>query len=66
MKKPESTNVIKNLFTKVMAEKFPNMEQECDIFINVAYRTLTRHDENKSTAGHIIKIEEIQQKNRIL
>ncbi|MCF0239856.1 MAG: hypothetical protein HUJ62_05380 [Streptococcus gallolyticus] len=61
-----NTNEIKLLFPEVI-ENFPNMGKGHDTQINEAYRTPASHNAIKSTPRHtIIKILEIQHKNRIL
>ena len=60
-------NDIHKVFTEIIAENFPNMGKESDMQISEAYRTPNSHNQHKSTPRHIIiKISDIQHKNRIL
>ena len=61
------TNDIKRIWAGVIAENFPNMRMQSDIQLTEAHRTPNNINPNKNTPRHIIvKIPDIQQKNRIL
>jgi hypothetical protein len=56
-----------NLFNKIIAEKFPNLENKRVTQIQEAYRTPNHQDQKGNTPRHIIiKILNIQNKDRIL
>ena len=52
---------------QIRAENFPNLGKETDIEIQVAQRTLFRHNRNTSSPQHIIlKLAKYKDKERIL
>ena len=61
------TGELQRLFTEIIKENFPSMGKENDIRLCEAYRTPATYNQNRATPRHIIiKIPEIQYKNRIL
>jgi hypothetical protein len=56
-----------NLFNKIIAEKFPNLENKRVTQIQEAYRTPNHQDQKGNTPRHIIiKILNIQNKERLV
>jgi hypothetical protein len=56
-----------NIFNKIIAESFPNLEKEMPIQEQEDSRTQNRHDQNRSSLWHIIvKIISTENKERIL
>jgi hypothetical protein len=45
---------MRNIFNKIITEKFPNLEKTMPIQVQEASRTPDRHDQNKTTPRHII------------
>jgi hypothetical protein len=43
-----------NISNKIIAENFPNLKREMPIQVQEASRTLSRHDQNKTSPQHII------------
>jgi hypothetical protein len=61
------TKGINNLFDRLIAENFPNLEKERVIQVQEAYRTPSHQDQKRNTTRHtIIKTLSIQNKERIL
>jgi hypothetical protein len=61
------TEGIDNLFNKIIAENFSNLEKERVIQAKEAYRTPNHQDQKRNTPRHIIiKTLGIQNKERIL
>jgi hypothetical protein len=58
---------IHNIFNKILAENFPNLEKEVSIQVEEASRTSNRHDQNTNSPWHIIvKIISTENKERRL
>jgi hypothetical protein len=57
------TKGIDNLFNKLIAENFPNLEKERDIQVQEAYRTPNHQDQKRNTPKHIIIKDTEQRKN---
>ncbi|XP_063106983.1 zinc finger HIT domain-containing protein 3 isoform X1 [Cavia porcellus] len=61
------TNELQKLFTEIIQENFPNLAKGKDTQMCKAHRTPATYNPNRATPRHtIIKIPEIQYKNRIL
>jgi hypothetical protein len=59
--------VIWNIFNKITAEKFPNLEKEFPIQVQEASRTPNRLDKNRTSPWHIIiKTTSMENRERIL
>jgi hypothetical protein len=43
-----------NIFNKIIAENFPNLEKEMPIQVQEASSIPTRHDQNRTSLPHII------------
>jgi hypothetical protein len=43
-----------NIFNKIIAENFPNLEKEMPIQVQEASSIPTRHDQNRTSPPHII------------
>jgi hypothetical protein len=43
-----------NIFNKIIAENFPNLEKEMPIQVQEPSRTPNRHDQNRTSQWHII------------
>jgi hypothetical protein len=48
------TKGIGNIFNRIIAEKFPNLEKERVTQVQEAYRTLTHQDQKRNTPRYII------------
>jgi hypothetical protein len=46
--------VICNIFSKIIAENFLNLEKEMPIWVQEASRTPNRHDQNRTSPRYII------------
>ena len=57
---------IKNLFEKIMKEKFPNLVKEIDIQVQETQRVPYNLDPKKTIPRHIIKMPKVKNKERIL
>jgi hypothetical protein len=58
---------IYNIFNKTIAEISPNLEKEMPIQVQEVFRTLNRHDQNRTSPWHIrVKTISTVNKERIL
>jgi hypothetical protein len=58
---------IGNIFNKIIAETFPNLEKEILIQVQEASRIPNRHDQNRTSPWHItVKTISTESKKRIL
>jgi hypothetical protein len=58
---------IHNIFNKIIAENFPNLEKELSIQVKEASRTPNRLDQNRTSPQHIIvKTSSTENRGRIL
>jgi hypothetical protein len=56
-----------NIFNKIIAENFPNLEKSMPIQVHEASRTPNRPDQNRTTPRHIIvKTTSTETRERIL
>jgi uncharacterized protein YueI len=53
-KPTNQTKDIDNLFNRIIAEKFPNLEKERVTQVQEGYRTINHQDQNRNTPRHII------------
>ena len=57
----------KNIFNKIIKEKFPNLKKTVLIKIQVAYRTRSRLEQKRNSPQHItIKMLNVQNNGRII
>lgn len=59
----DDTKGIKNLFNKIIAEKFPNLENEIHIPVNEGFRILNGHYQKTSPQNIIVKHKETENKD---
>jgi hypothetical protein len=58
---------MENLFNKIITEKFSNPEEDIDNQVQGAFKTLSRHDQKRTSPCHIIvKMLRVKNKERIL
>jgi hypothetical protein len=58
---------VHNIFKKIITENFPNPEKTMPIQLQEATRTLSRHDQNRTTPLHIIiKTTSTENRERVL
>jgi hypothetical protein len=58
---------IRNMFNKIITEKFPNLEKEIPIHVLEACSTPNRHDQNRISLHHVIvKTQITGNKGRVL